>query len=767
MKAVDDPAGGNNTALAETIAKKHTGNVYIYTSTLLYRHYLKEYMCIKLKCQQVTRFCLKYDSLLCIHTVESAKFEKLIVTPISYEELDLPRQFSIMLSKVAKLLDESADVESLKLFLKFFCHPHTGHRYIDSKLYEHCKTPREIIEQLFPRYIHFMHTDFLRIIVDTFGNEQSKTLLKQYEDNFPQKKPLKRMHDPVSDEEIDAFSGTKKVKVKSDGDVHTTTMKDVKRVQQAISRNTQVDESMIVYSSQMPGCVLFTFLMPETVVSCFNSLDADNQRDLANYGILSIEVNADIIIHLQAETMTDASLADSKTDTSLAETETGISLADTKTDTSMAETENGISLADTKTDTSLAESKTGISLADTKTDTSLAETETGISQSDIKTNKSTYTTAGMKRVPLSHDSPNVAHYNSEFQQLISGVGVLLAEIVGVSQLKEFLQSFRHVLYPEAQYIDPTILKDAESVPQIFTILQPQVLNFINWGVLWKVADAFGIEVTAIFQLYKNKFPSHTKLSTLPDPLSEEEISEFKEFQKLRVTRGGGSAIEWTLGDIQVVREAVEKATGIDQDFIIYAYWEGGSTTHQFTFLIPKSVSGMFGELCDEDLEILAGRGFQRLEVDYDTVVDNIQELYNIQTVATVREDISRRIKVLGLEHFIPEDEMKQVSGEVVRHLNDLITSTPAGKLQEICSNDFLKVFSRKMGSWKDLASYLGISERELEETRNEEEQKYMALLCWKGVNVNNATNEGLIEFFLRHGHLHNAEELLVHLQGQQ
>ena len=45
VKAVDDPAGGNNTALAETVAKKHTGNVYIYTSTLLYRHYLKEYMC--------------------------------------------------------------------------------------------------------------------------------------------------------------------------------------------------------------------------------------------------------------------------------------------------------------------------------------------------------------------------------------------------------------------------------------------------------------------------------------------------------------------------------------------------------------------------------------------------------------------------------------------------------------------------------------------------------------------------------------------------
>ena len=657
-------------------------------------------------CCKVGFLCLNYDSLLFFSQVKTAESEKSVIIPISDEEFDLPCEFSVMLTKLAKLLNESVDVENLKEFLKFLCHPHTGQRYIDSKLYEHCRTPREIIEALFPRYIHYMHIVLLKKIVNMFGNEQSKILLKQYEDNFPRKKPLKQMCDPISDEEIDAFSETKKVKIKSDGDIHTTTMEDVKRVQRTISRNTQVDESMIVYSNQIPGSVLFTFLIPETVVSCFSSLNADNQRDLADHGIIRVEVNPDLVIDLQSLQ---------------------------------------------------AESKTDISQSDTKTDTLLAET---------KTDKSTYTTAGMKRVPLTHDSPETSHYNSEFQQLISEIGTLLAKAVEVIQLKEFLQSFTHVLYPEARYIDPRILKDAESVPQIFTILQPQVLNFLNCGVLWKVADTFDIEMTSILQLYESRIPSHTKLSTLPDPLSEEEISEFIEFQKLRVTCGGGSAIEWKLGDIQVVREAVEKATGIDLNFIIYAYWEGGFTTHQFTFLIPKSVSGVFGELCEEELKILAGRGIQRLEVDYDTVVDNIQELYISQTVATVREDTRRRVKVLGLKHFIPENEMKQISGEALRHLNDLITSTPTGKLQEICSNDFLRVFSRKMQNWKDLASYFGISERELEETGNEEEQKYMALLCWKRVNVNNATNVGLIEFLLRHGHLHNAKELLLYLQGQ-
>ena len=54
VEAVDDPAGGNNTTLAETIAKKHTGNLCIpFISSRCCGH-LNKYMCIKLKCQQVT-----------------------------------------------------------------------------------------------------------------------------------------------------------------------------------------------------------------------------------------------------------------------------------------------------------------------------------------------------------------------------------------------------------------------------------------------------------------------------------------------------------------------------------------------------------------------------------------------------------------------------------------------------------------------------------------------------------------------------------------
>ena len=634
--------------------------------------------------------------------------------PVSDDEWDPPTEFASIFTKIAKQLNKSADVEDLKCFLEVFGHPHTGQRHISIKLYAHCETPREIIKALVPRYINFMHTPILRGIVKTFGDEQSKSLLKQYEVNFPRNKPLKRMRDPLAFEETQDCPGSERMKVtcNRDSNVDTTTIADVERVREAINRNTGIDEGMIVYANQTPGSVVFTFLIPETVVSVLSDLGEDRQRDLADHGIIRIEVNG-LVIDLQ----------------------------------------------------SLQE--------ETKADALQPEITTDKLEEETKTDISTYTSSGMKRVPLTHDSLKATQCNSKFQQLLSEVGTSLAEVVEASKLKDFLQSFSHILYPETQYIDPTLLKDTKSIPQMFTALQPQILNFLNWGVLWKAIDGFDIKLMPAFQSYTNRFPPHTKLSTLPDPLSEEEISEFKGFQKLRVTRGGGSGTDWTLGDVQVVKEAVEKATGIDQNFIIYGYWERGFTMHQFTFLIPESISGIFWELSEEDLAILAGRDVQRLEVDYDTVADNIQELYQAcpQTVATVAEDNRMRTKSFGLEHFIPEDEMEQMSKEELIYLNDLITSTPAGKLQETCSNDFLKVFAKKMGSWKDLAPYLGINQWDLEDLaemypQDEEEQKYVALLNWKSIDVNSATYERLVECLLTHGHVDDTKELLLHFQGQ-
>ena len=600
------------------------------------------------------------------------------------EEWDPPAEFADMLPTVIKLLNESADVDNLKQFLKFLSHPRTHQRYIDSKIYEQCNTPGEIVEALYPQYINFMHTHLLRRIVNKYGGDQAKSLVKRYEESFPRRKPLKRMCEPLSDEDI---AGSNRINVMYNGDanIDNTTKLDVEKVQQTIERNTGIDCIVIVYAKQTPGSVIFTFLIPETMLNVFSDLDEDSHRDLANHGILRIEVNSYIIdLHPY--------------------------------------------------------------------------------------NLSTHTTSICKRVPITQDSAEFTHWSSEFQHLTSQVQNSLAESVENSKLKKFLLSFNHILYPESRYIDSSLLKDAKSVSEVFTALNPQVMNFLNWGILQKVVGAFDSKLMPTLQSYTAKFSPHTQLSTLPDALSEKQILEFSGVQKVRVTLTGGGS-ERTLGDVWQVRETFEKATGIDQDFITYAYWEGGFTVHQFTFLFPVSVSEIFNELCEEDLTILAKVGVRSLELDYNIVADNIQELYNElpQPVVPVSED-RVRTKNFGLEHFIPESNMEQISKEEFSHLNDLISNTAEGKLQETCSDESLKEFAKKMGSWKDLAPYFGISEwnlKKLEETYpgDEHNQKYMALRQWKMFDEKTATYERLVECLLTHGHIDDAKELLLKIQS--
>ena len=502
------------------------------------------------------------------------------------------------------------------------------------------------------------------------------------------------MREPLSDEDIEACPGTKRINVVYGGDanIDNTTMMDVERVQQTIERNTGIDRIVIVYAKQKPGSVIFTFLIPETVVNVFSDLNEDGHRDLADHGILRIELD-----------------------------------------------NQGIDLQPSQP----------------------------VSNTDI----STYTTSRVKQVPITQDSSQAVYWNSEFQTLTSQVGTSLAESVETGKLKEFLLNFNHILYPESHYVDSSLLKDAKSVSEVFTALNPQVMNFLNWGILPKVVGAFDSKLIPAVQAYTTRLPPHTRLSTLPDPLSEEQILELSGVKKLRVTVDGGGN-EWTLGDMQQLREAVEKATGIDHDFITYAYWEGGFNTHQFTFLIPVSISEIFNELCEEDLTILADVCVRSLELDYEMVADNIQELCNElpRTVAPVSGEDRAQTKNFGLEHFIPEDDREQMSKEEFSYLTDLITGTAEGKLQETCSDESLKEFAKKMGNWKDLAPYLGVSEWDLEELEetypgDECEQKYLALQRWRTMDEKTATYERLVECLLTHGHVDEAKELLLSIQS--
>ena len=583
---------------------------------------------------------------------------------ISKEKWKQATKFTVMLGKVAKLLDKSADVEELKKFLKFFCHPQTCQRYVDIKLYDHCNTPAEIIEALFPLHIHYMHTEFLRQIVNEFGDKQAEALLNQYEETFPHKKPLKRMCDPLSDEEINAFAETKRIKIKMDGDanVDTTTMEDVKRVQHTISKTTRIDKSMLVYANQTPGSVIFTFLIPETMVSCFSDLDEDSQKDLADHGILSVEVNGVMILPK--------------------------------------------------------------------------------GQSSSKP----------------HPDPR------ERQQLSREFSVMFADIVNhldgsvdMARLKDFLDWYSHPLYPEQPYFDSKIYKGVGTSKQLIQSLYPQFINFMHYYLLEDIVERFGCNVAKeLLQQFTNQYyDPNRKIKDLPDPITDSEIEQFRSTEKLKVQVKGNAVVE-IIGKVQ---KALEKASGVKQAVIAYAFYDPDCI---LTFLIPECILHIFHELNTEDLTILADSGVMSLECKQ-MVIENIQQHY---TAKVDVHDSGLLTKPIGLEYHL-QQRAAEMTSERCSHLLKMLGSVERKRLNDACSETFLRTFAKDLQDWKKLASYFYIHEWNIEELvynySDENDQKYQALMCWKRAAKSTATYYNLLESLILHGKAEEVEALLQRL----
>ena len=583
---------------------------------------------------------------------------------ISEEEWKQATKFSVMFSEVAKLLDKSADVEELKKFLKFFCHPQTCQRYVDIKIYEHCSTPAEIVEALFPRYIHYMHTDFLRQILKQFGNEQSRILLRQYEENFPRKQPLKRMCNPLSDEQINSFTEMKRIKIKIDGDanVDTTTMEDVEKVQQTISESTGIDKNMVVYAKQTPGCVIFTFLIPETLVSCLSDLDEDSQKDLADHGILSVEVNDEVIL------------------------------------------------------------------------------PKGQSPS--------------KPCPDPRESHQLSR---EFAVMFADVVDHLDGSVDVARLKDFLDSYFHPLYPEQPYFDLKVYKGARTSKQLMKSLLHQFINFMHYYLLEDIVERFGCNVAKeILQQFTNQsYDPKREIKDQPDPITDSEIEQFHGTEKLKVQVKGNAIVEI----IEKVQKALEKASGVKQAVITYAFYDPDCI---LTFLIPECILHIFHELNTEDLTILADTGVMSLECKQ-MVIENIQQHCTGKVDA---HDSGVLTKPTGLEYYL-QQRAADMTSERCSHLLKMLGSVECEMLNDVCSEEFLRTFAKDLQDCKKLTPYFYIHEWNIEELvynyPDENDQKYQVLMCWKKAEGSTATYYNLLESLIFHGNIGEVEALLQRL----
>ena len=363
-----------------------------------------------------------------------------------------------------------------------------------------------------------------------------------------------------------------------------------------------------------------------------------------------------------------------------------------------------------------------------------------------------------------HPDPRETHHlSSEFAIVFSDVTDLLDKSVDVAKLKEFLNCYSHPLYPEQLYVDPKIYKDANTTKQLIKSLFPQFINFMHYYLLEEIVGRFGCDrAKEVLQQYTDqKYSRKRNLIDLPGPITDGEIEQFCGTKKLKVQVEGDTS-HATVEIIGEIQKVLEKASGIKRTFLTYSFYDPGSVL--LTFLIPETILHIFHELNTEDLTILADSGVMSLEIDV-IVLDNIQQYCTVKYHNTA-VDSGVRTKPSGLEYFL-KVRAAEITSERLSHLLKMLGSVETKMLNDICSEQFLKTFSKHLQDWKKLAPYFGIHEWKTEELvynyPDENDQKYEALMCWKKVEGSTATYNNLLESLILHGNFDEVEGLLQNL----
>ncbi len=159
-----------------------------------------------------------------------------------------------MICQLFPLMNKEVDVETLKLFLHFFRDVRTGQLYVERTIYQHCTSTAEVLDTLLQqRRFHAIQLHLLKKIVESFGGNESKHLLRKYEAKVPKSAPLKRSRYELTDEEIQSSYGTKRLKVETSGDPDTYSLADVEKVQKALAKSSGVSQYAIVLAKHKPG----------------------------------------------------------------------------------------------------------------------------------------------------------------------------------------------------------------------------------------------------------------------------------------------------------------------------------------------------------------------------------------------------------------------------------------------------------------------------------------------------------------------------------
>ena len=354
---------------------------------------------------------------------------------------------------------------------------------------------------------------------------------------------------------------------------------------------------------------------------------------------------------------------------------------------------------------------------------------------------------------------------AQFSVALNTIKRLLAHL-DRCELVGFLDFLSHPLKPDKPYIQSDYYKSAATTSDIIQSLFPKFINYQNTGLLEQIVHTFGCdkceEALQEYQQYYSNF-TDKKLCNMPNAVSEEELVQVKGVKRLSIETSM-SLVDATVADTEKVQNALEQATGIGSGFMSPAQHDEGSLI--LTFLVPESISDIFCELCEEDLEILANCGITRLQIE-DCAVENIHE-YHTNADGKIEQ-------LLCIDHPDITDKginlalllKKVVQCTQYAHLVNLLAGVPHENMQKECSSNLLRQLAPTIGSWTELAPYLGITKSEVQQITMQyhsvEEQTYQALLQWKQLYQDSATHEGLVEFLVHHAPLSTVEAALNHI----
>ena len=353
-----------------------------------------------------------------------------------------------------------------------------------------------------------------------------------------------------------------------------------------------------------------------------------------------------------------------------------------------------------------------------------------------------------------------------FTIVIDRITEKIETAVNLEKLLRFLRFHYHLLNPEMPYIDEHILQRTRNVSEVIECLVPEYINYMNTELLEAIIERFECkELQSLLQEYHDRYPINRLLTNMPNPISDERLDQTRR-KRLRVECNGDIVFDSArASDVKRIQTAIEDATGIDHQFVTHAQHNEGSL--KLIFLIPESVAGIFQELCDEDLEILAEAGIVELKID-DFVISDIQKYCpqrtksSTQSVNAPSADQSGT-SAKGFDSYT-DQTAEHFTSKQKGQLKDLLESIPKSRMEEVCSDSFLQQLAAHIRDWRELAPHFGITQHEVDVLAfsypDVGEQRYRALHCWKQINPDNATYKELIACLLAHAPFDLAEAAL-------